>query len=174
MDYNIEKDERNYQIFIHHRGENRPPYVYRQSADQLKKDVCERLRMDEWGRLHWEQLTGAPIGERTDKMLYWIVEDYIPQPVFFGVYKDNGLIYDDFIGSITPYDENDDNRIGYRPVNILLYNSVPLVHPSCIDIKIELVDRIMRTPVGQSFEEGDLTIEIIAKDKAERIFEQQS
>ena len=47
MDYNIEKDERNYQIFIHHRGENRPPYVYRQSADQLKKDVCERLRMDE-------------------------------------------------------------------------------------------------------------------------------
>ena len=96
------------------------------------------------------------------------------QPSFFGVYKNNGLIYDDFIGSITPYDENDDNRIGYRPVNILLYNSVPLVHPSCIDIKIELVDRIMRTPVGQSFEEGDLTIEIIAKDKAERIFEQQS
>lgn len=172
MDYNIEKDERQYDFFIKSE-ENRPIYVYRQSAGQRKEGICEALKMDDWGELHWEQLIGAPQGERTDKMLYWIVQE-MPKPVFFWARREGNLVCDDFLGSISPYEANDSNRIGYRPVGIFLYNSMPLISTTHVDMEIELVDRILKTAVGGFFEEGDLTIEIISKEKAKRIFEQQS
>lgn len=172
MNYNIEKDERQYEFFIK-REENKPIYVYRQSAGQRKEGICEVLEMDDWGELHWEQYSCAPQGERTDKMLYWIVQE-MPEPVFFTAQREGDLVCDDFLGSISPYEANDSNRIGYRPVGIFLYNSMPLISPTHVDMGIELVDRILKTAVGESFEDGDLTIEVITKDKAKRIFEQQS
>lgn len=173
MDYNTSKDKCKYNIFIQ-REENEPIYVYRQSAEQRNKDVYEILKMDEWGELRWDQCPGTPKGERTDKMVSLIVAQEIPQPVFFIAQRKGGLICDDFLGSITCYEENNFNRIGYRPIGVLLYNGMPLKTPTHVDMNIELVNRIMKTPIGQYFEEGDLTVEIIAKEKAKRIFEEQS